>query len=81
MEIKCRAIWADNLRVGAHIEIDMRMVGRRTRAHALEFLDANVDSVDAVIVDEMGCERLRHVSVVKVLSEPQRRGEHSDGKA
>ena len=38
-----RAIWADDLAVLAHIEIDMRMVKRGQGANALEFLGPDLD--------------------------------------
>jgi hypothetical protein len=44
----------------AHIEIDVGVIVRRRRPHALELLDADPDPVDALIVHEMGHERLSH---------------------
>ena len=65
---KGRAIGADDLPLRAHIEVDMGMVERRARAHALEFLDADADLADAAIVDEMGDESWCHGSVVRGAS-------------
>ena len=62
-----RAIRADELGLIAHIEIDMGMVERRRRAHALEFLDADPDTVDALVVHEMRHQRLSHGSCVLCL--------------
>ena len=60
VRIKGRAIGADELGIVPHIEIDMRMIVRRARAHALEFLDADPDPAGALVVDEMRHQRLRH---------------------
>jgi hypothetical protein len=43
----------------------MWVIVRRRRPHALEFLDADPDPVDALIVYEMGHERLSHGAVLR----------------
>ena len=48
-----RAIGADDLGLMPHVEIDVGVIVRRRRAHALELLDADLDPVDAFIVHEM----------------------------
>src|SRR5690348_7480240 len=55
-----RAIGADDLLVIPHVEINVGVVGGRARAHALKFLDADLDLVDALVVYEMRHQRLRH---------------------
>jgi hypothetical protein len=55
-----RAIRADNVRLVAHVEIDVGVIVRRGRPHALEFLDADLDPVDALVVHQMRHERLSH---------------------
>jgi hypothetical protein len=40
------------------------MVMRRTRAHALELANADVDFLDTRIVGKMWCERFRHVQPI-----------------
>ena len=54
------AIRADDVRLVAHIEIDVRVVVWRRRPHALELLDADLNPVDALVVHEMRHERLSH---------------------
>lgn len=63
-----RAIGADELHLVPHIEIDMGMIERRGCPHALEFLDADRDAVDALVVYEMRYQRLSHGSRVILLS-------------
>src|SRR5436190_6120553 len=53
VQVKGRAIGAEDLAVGAHVQIDVRVVVRRARAHALELLHADGDFLDALIVGEM----------------------------
>jgi UTP-glucose-1-phosphate uridylyltransferase len=55
-----RAIGADDLRLVPHIEIDVRVIERRRRPHALELLDADPDPVDALVVHQMRHEGLGH---------------------
>jgi hypothetical protein len=53
-----RAIGADLLVVRSHVEIDMRMVKRCSRADAHEFLRTDLDDGSALIIVEMrngGC--------------------------
>src|SRR6476659_3723260 len=58
--VQRRAIRTDQIRPIAHIEINVRMVEGRRGAHALEFLDADLDAVDAFVVYEMRHQRLSH---------------------
>ena len=58
-----RTIGADDLLIVPHIEIDMRVIVRRGRAHALELLDADHDPIDALVVHEMRHQSLRHDTV------------------
>src|SRR5262245_10977087 len=50
VDVQGRAIGAQNLRVGPHIEKNVRMIVGRPRAHALEFLDADINLFHARIV-------------------------------
>ena len=61
MDVKGGAVGAQDLAVGAHVQIDVRMIVRRPRAHALELLDANCDFFHAWIVGEMRNEGSCHV--------------------
>jgi len=58
--VQGRAIGADDLVVGAHVEEDVRMVERRLGADAHEFLGADFDHRHAGIVMEMGDDMFRH---------------------
>jgi len=74
---KRRALRADDVRLVTQIEIDVRVIVRRGRPHALEFLDADHDPVDALVVHEMRYERLSHGGRSSCLS-LEDFGEHSD---
>jgi len=54
MDVKRRAIGTDDLIVRAHIEVNMRMIGRGPSAHALKFLHADMNFLHTDIVAEMG---------------------------
>ena len=58
--VERRAIGADDLVVVAHVEEHVRMIVRRRRADAHEFLGADLDHRHARIVVEMGDDVIRH---------------------
>lgn len=60
MHEKRRAIWAEDLAVLTHVEINMRMVERRARSHAVELFDADKYALCACIVGKMGNESAGH---------------------
>ena len=49
-----------------HIQVDVRMILGRRRAHALELLDAGLDPVDAYVIHEVWHERLGHDDLLAV---------------
>ena len=53
MAIERRAIGADGLGLGAHVDEDMRMVEGGQRTHAHEFLGADTNRGDAGLIVEM----------------------------
>ena len=77
MQEQGRAIGADDLRLMPHVEIDVGMIVGRRRAHALEFLDADLDPVDALVVHQMRHERLSHGRSFVSLSPAEIAREHS----
>src|SRR5690349_15925782 len=60
MDIERRAIGAQDLAVGAHVEEDVRVIERRARAHALQLPDAHEDLLGAEIICEMRGSALSH---------------------
>ena len=57
-----RAVRAKDLAVLPHIEIDVRMIERRTRAHAVEFFDADKDALRARVIREVRDQSTGHAS-------------------
>jgi pimeloyl-ACP methyl ester carboxylesterase len=53
VDVKRRAVGAEDLIVLTHIKIDVRVVEGRPRAHAIELLDADEDSLGAHVICEM----------------------------
>src|SRR6516225_12373166 len=53
VDVEGRAVGAQDLAVGPHVEIDVRMIEGWPRTHALELLDADRDVFDARVVGEM----------------------------
>lgn len=62
INVKRRAVGTDDLVVCAHIEIDVRMIVRVPRTHAVKFLYADGDSLNTLIVSEMWNDIASHVS-------------------
>src|SRR5262245_51137706 len=60
---KRRAIWAYEIGAIAHIDVHGVMIERRLQDQGVEFLDADLDAVDALVVHEMRHKRLSHSSV------------------
>lgn len=54
------AIGAADMRIPAHVEIDMRMIMRRRSPHAFKFRDANNYLIDPGIVNKPGPAMSRH---------------------
>ena len=60
VNVERRAVGAEDLAVGAHVEKDMRVVEGWAGAHALEFFDADEDFFRALVVGKVGDEMCGH---------------------
>ena len=83
-----RAITADRLALGPHVDEDMRMIERRRRPRAHELLHADLDGLDAGVVVEMGHRMIRHGERIlfagderlKAFSQRKRKGGRRGGR-
>ncbi len=53
VDIERRTVRAQHLVVRSHVQVDVRMIERGPRAHAIELLDADEDLLDAKVVGEV----------------------------
>lgn len=69
MNVERRTVWAQNLTVLTHVEVNVRVVKRRTRPHAVELFDANENALSACVVREMGNKSTGHVRAFRLVIE------------
>jgi pimeloyl-ACP methyl ester carboxylesterase len=73
VHIKGRTVWTQDLAVGAHVQVDVRVIVRRACTHALELFHAYDDLLDAAVICKMRHNQTGHIC----LPESEKSGDDS----